>query len=202
MKLPFATRSINPGLPFVEISSLIIAPVVVSTSTRWLTATSVTKALLVTSEMAAQQVAFWSAILVDADTVAMLAAERESVALPKDASVTKRLFELGIKAVPNRTAVPAGEDWMSWVETWPLTTGKTERKPVLLTVGSPFTVVMSEVESALKKVWETVFSGPFGGVVCPRLKGRRTVSRGFRPFAVIEKHAIPALAPLLATQAC
>ena len=78
MKLPFATRSINPGLPFVEFSSLIIAPELVSTSTRWLTATSVTKALLVTSEVAAQQVAFWSAILVDADTVAMLPAERES----------------------------------------------------------------------------------------------------------------------------
>lgn len=152
MKLPFVTRSINPGLPFVEFSSLIIAPVVVSTSTRWLTATSVTKALFVTSEMAAQQVAFWSAVLVDADTVAMLAAERESVALPNDASVTKMLFELGISAVPKRTAVPAGEDWMSCVETWPLTTGKTERKPVLLTVGSPFTVVRSAVESVLKKV--------------------------------------------------
>lgn len=202
MKLPFVTRSIIPGLPFVEFNSLIIAPLVVSTSTRWLTATSVTKALLVTSEMTAQQVAFWSAILVDAETVAILAAERESVALPKDASVTKMLFELGIRAVPNRTAVPAGEDWMSCVETWPLTTGKTERKPVLLTVGLPFTVVMSAVESALKKVWETVFSGPIGGVICPRLKGRRAVSRGFRPFAVIEKHAIPALAPLLATQAC
>src|SRR6516164_8175001 len=99
MKLPFATRSIIPGLSFVEFSSLIIAPVVVSTSTGWLTATSVTKALLVTSEKAAQQVAFWPAILVDTDTIAILAAERESVSPPNDASVTKRLLELGIRAV-------------------------------------------------------------------------------------------------------
>lgn len=96
--------------------------------------------------------AFWPAILVDADTVAMLAAERKSVALPNEASVTKMFFELGIKAVPKRTAVPAGEDWMSWVETRPLTTRKAERKPVLLTVRSPFTVVRSAAQSALKKV--------------------------------------------------
>ncbi len=76
-----------------------------------------------------------------------------------------------------------------------------ERKSVLLTVELPFTVAMSAVESALKKVWETVFSGPFGGVVCPRLKGRRAVSSGFNPVAVNGKRAIPALAPLLATHA-
>jgi len=82
----------------------------------------------------------------------MLWALSASVADPNEASVMNMLLELGIKAVPNRTAVPAGEDWMSLVETLPFSTGKTERKPVLFTAGLPFTVVRSAVESALKKV--------------------------------------------------
>lgn len=154
------------------------------------------------SENVAQQVAFWSAIFVDAETVAILEEERERVAEPKEASVTKMLFEFGMSAVPKRTAVPEGEERISSVETALLTTGKTERKPVLLTAGFPFTVVRRAVESALKKVCDTVLVGPTGGVVWLMLKTRSSVSRGVRPLvAHIEKQAMPALAPELATQA-
>lgn len=84
--------------------------------------------------------------------MAILPEEMARVAAPKEASVMKMSLELGIKAVPKRTAVPAGEERTSSAETELLTTGKTERKPVLLTVGLPLTVVRSAVESALKKV--------------------------------------------------
>ena len=85
--------------------------------------------------------------------MAILSAEIASVAEPNDASVTKiLLLELGIKAAPKSTAVPAGEERISCVETALLITGKMERKPVLLTAVSPFTVVRSAVESALKNV--------------------------------------------------
>ena len=94
----------------------------------------------------------------------MFLADMARVAEPKEASVTNMLFELGISAEPKRTAVPAGEERTSWVETELFTTGKMERNPVLLTVGSPFTVVMRALESALKKVCETVLVGPTGGV--------------------------------------
>lgn len=124
-----------------------------------------TNAVPVMSEIVAQQVAIWSAILVDAETLAMLEDEKERVAEPKEASVTKRLLELGIRAVPNRTAVPAGEELIGIVDTALLATGKTDRKPVLFFVGSPFTVVIRADESELKKTWETVLSGPDGGVV-------------------------------------
>lgn len=124
----------------------------VSISTRWLTPTSVTNAVPVTSENVAQHVAAWSVILVDVETEAMFEDDRESVAEPKEASVTKMSFELGRRAVPNRTAVPAGEDLTSCISTDPLVTGNTDKKPVLLTVGSPFTVVRRAVESALKNV--------------------------------------------------
>lgn len=201
-KFPAPTRSIMPGFPFVRFSSLINFPLFTSTSTRWLTATSVTNALPVTSENAAQHVAFWSVMGVDAETVAMLEDDKERVAEPKEASVTKMEFEFGISAVPKRTAVPAGEERTSCVETALLTTGKAERKPVLLTVGSPFTVVRRAVESALKKVCDMVLVGPTGGVVWLMSNARRDVSSGVRPFAAhIEKQAIPALAPELATQA-
>lgn len=74
---------------------------------------------------------------------------------------------------------------------------------MLLTVGSPLTVVMRAVESALKKVWETVFVGPTGGVVWFMSKARREVSSAVRPVVEhMEKQAIPALAPEFATQAC
>jgi hypothetical protein len=82
-----------------------------------------------------------------------------------------------------------------------LDTGKTERKPVLFFVGSPFTVVIRAEESELKNTCETVLSGPEGGVVCFRSKDRRLLLRGVRPVADMEKHATPAFAPELATQA-
>lgn len=145
-------------------------------------ATSVTNAPPVVEEKAAQQVAAWSAILVLAATVKVLSAERARVAEPKEASVAKRLVEFGISAVPKRTAVPAGEERISFIETRLFTTGKTEMNPVLLSAGSPFTVVISAVESLLKKVWDTVFVGPTGGVVWLRLKARKEVSRGVRPL--------------------
>jgi hypothetical protein len=77
--------------------------------------------------------------------------------------------------------------------------GKTERKLVFFTAGLPFAVVRraGAVESALKNVWDTVLVWPTGGLPSPILKGRRAVSRGFRPFDVIEKHAILALALLI-----
>lgn len=55
---PALTRSINPGFPFVETKFLTILPEAGSISTRWFTATSVTKAVPVSAEKAAQQVAF------------------------------------------------------------------------------------------------------------------------------------------------
>lgn len=134
-------------------------------STRWFTATSVTKAVDVSGEKVAQHVATWSRILVEEDTVAILEDERERVAAPKDASVTKSSEVLGRRAVPKRTAVPEGEERVSTVETVLFSTGKTERKPVLFIAGSPFTVVNRAVDSALKNVWDTVFNGPTGGVV-------------------------------------
>lgn len=95
----------------------------------------------------------------------MLFASSERVAEPNEASVTKMLFEFGRSAVPKSTAVPAGDDRVSCIETAPLATGNTERKPVLLTGGFPLTVVRRAESSALKNVWETVLSGPLGGVV-------------------------------------
>jgi hypothetical protein len=147
-------------------------------------------------------VAFWSVILVDAATLAMLFAFNERVAEPNEASVTKISFELGNSAVPKSTAVPEGEERVSVVETAPLATGKTERKPVLLTAGFPFTVVNIAEESALKNVWETVLSGPEGGVVWFRANGRSAVSSGERPVVGdMVRQARPALAPELATHA-
>tara|TARA_R110002060_G_scaffold64973_2_gene73966 strand:- start:159 stop:470 length:312 start_codon:yes stop_codon:yes gene_type:complete len=103
--------------------------------------------------------------LVEDNVLAVFPDDRDNVALPNEASVTKMSEEFGKRAVPKRTAVPAGEERVSVCDTALLTTGKTERKPVLFFVGSPFTVVMSIVESLLKKVCETVFNGPAGGVV-------------------------------------
>jgi hypothetical protein len=107
---------------------------------------------------------------------------------------------------PNSTAVPAGELRVSVVErrAVPLrrdfSTGKTDKKPVLFTVGSPFTVVNSAVSSAEKKAWETVLVGPTGGVDCPISKGRRA-SIWPSPFSG-QKLAqdIPATAPVVPTQ--
>lgn len=67
-----------------------------STSTRWFAATSVTNAVEVRGENAAQQVAFWSLIAVLEMTCAWLldseleeeSGGNERVAEPKDASVT------------------------------------------------------------------------------------------------------------------
>ena len=55
---PALTRSIKPGFPFVETKFLTILPEAGSISTRWFTATSVTKTVPVSVEKAAQQVAF------------------------------------------------------------------------------------------------------------------------------------------------
>jgi hypothetical protein len=76
-----------------------------------------------------------------------------------------------------------------------------ERKPVLFTIGFPFTVVMRAVESALKNVWEIVLNGPLGGVLWPSGIGRCAVSRGVRPLAEMDIHEMPELAPELATHA-
>lgn len=67
----------------------------------------------VSSEKAAQHVAFWSMILVEENVLAMLEDDRERVAAPNDASVTKIFEEFGRRAVPKRTAVPAGEERVS-----------------------------------------------------------------------------------------
>jgi len=91
-------------------------------------------------------------MFVDATTLAMLFASKASVAEPNEASVTKMLVEFGSSAVPKSTAVPAGEERVSVIETAPLTTGKTERKPVLSTPGFPLTVVRRAESSALKNV--------------------------------------------------
>ena len=87
------------------------------------------------------------------------------MAEPKDASFTKMSFEFGIRAVPNRTIVPFGEEQVSCLSPTPLVTGNTERKPVSFTAGLPFTVVSRALESSLKNVWDTVLNGPMGGVV-------------------------------------
>lgn len=141
-------------------------------------------------------------LFVDEDTVATFEDDKESVADPNEASVTKMSFEPGIRAVPNSTAVPAGEERVSWVETVPLRTGKTDKNPVLLTAGLPLTVVSRAVSFSLKKVCDTVLVGPTGGVVWLTLKGRSSVSRGVRPLVLhIDKQATPALAPEFATHA-
>ena len=75
-----------------------------------------------------------------------------------------------------------------------------ERKPVLFTVGSPLTVVKRADSSDEKKVCETVFSGPTGGVLCPRSKDRSS-SICPSPCREKEAHEIPALAPVVPTQA-
>jgi hypothetical protein len=123
--------------------------------------------------------------------------------------------EPGTMAEPKRTAVPSGDDrcssrerldadccarpleprtgcWQSW-------TGKADKKPVLFTAGSPFTVVKSVISSSEKKTCETVFVGPTGGVLCPRSKGRRS-SMGPSPRAVNCEQETPATAPVEPTQ--
>ena len=75
----------------------------------------------------------------------------------------------------------------------------TEMKPVLLTVGSPLTVVMSAVESAVKNVSPIPLRGPVGGLTCPRLKGRR-VSKLSMPLGEKDAQEMPARAPVCAAQ--
>lgn len=166
-----------------------MVPLAGSISTMWLTATSVTKAVLVRGEKVAQQVAAWSAILVWVRAVSWDCGERESVVAPKEASVARRVggWELGIRTLPKRTAVPAGEDRMSFLAGQPFASmGSTETKPVVLVAGLPFTVVMRAEASALKRAWETVLVGPMGGVVCPRSKvARRDCESGVRPVLEI-----------------
>ena len=121
---------------------------------------------------------------------------------PKEASVAKTELVPGMLTLPKRTAVPGGELRVSVVETLQSAeTGKTDMKPVLLTVGSPLTVVMRAVSSLLKNVSATELVGPAGGVVWLRSKGRR-VSMAERPVSSQNvAQAMPALAPEFATQA-
>jgi hypothetical protein len=126
---------------------------------------------------------------------------KDRVADPNEASVTKSWFALGRRAVPKSTAVPEGEVLVSVIDTFPPATGNIDKNPVLFLVGSPFTVAISMEESALKNTCETVFRGPDGGVVWFMAKGRRVVSRGVRPVEDMERQAMPATAPELATQA-
>lgn len=144
------------------------------------------KAVPVTAEKVVQHVAFCPSIFVDAATSATAKAslEEERVAEPNEASVTKMSDVPGRTVEPKRTAVPLGEVCVPVIETQPFSTGKEDRNPVLFFVGSPFTVVKSAVSSALKKVCETVFNGPFGGFVWFSAKGRRDPV-GRRPVGVM-----------------
>ena len=171
----------------------------------WFTATSVTKPVPVTGEMVAQHVAFWSASLAVALVEAVLFPEISITRAPKEASVARTEFVPGILTLPKRTAVPGGEERVSAVERdfapFAPVIGKMDMKPVLLTVGSPFTVVMRVVSSLLKKVSATEFVGPTGGVLWLRANGRRVSILESPFFASKDAQAMPALAPELATQA-
>lgn len=176
MKLPAAARSIMPGLVLGRVVDWRMAPSWGLVSTRWLTPTSVTKAVWVSGEKAAQQVAAWSAIVVRERAVnCWVCAERESVVAPKEASVARRVWAVesveGMITLPKSTAVPLGEERMSFAAGQPFASnGRTEMKPVVLVAGLPFTVVMSAEASALKRACETVLTGPTGGVDCARSK--------------------------------
>ena len=132
----------------------------------------------------------------------LLFTEMSMISAPKDASVARTEFVPGMLTLPKRTAVPGGEERVSAVDRVPAPVmGKMDMNPVLLTAGSPFTVVMRAVSSLLKNVSATLFVGPTGGVVWLRAKGRR-VSMAERPLSPQkEAHAMPALAPVFATQA-
>lgn len=164
-------------------------PVLGSISTRRFLRTSVTKAVRVRAENVAQHVAVWPAMVVFVRLENSNEGERESVVAPKAASVANSTGGLlreerldGMMTLPNRTAVPLGEERMSGVTGQASWIGRTETKPGFLVVGSPFTVVMSAEASALKRVWETVFKGPTAGVDCPISKVVRSLSEsGVRP---------------------
>lgn len=155
-----------------------------------MTPTSVTKTVLVRAEKAAQQVAAWSAIGVRvSEENWFVTEERESVVAPNEASVASMVVaeEVGIIALPKRTAVPLGEERMSFCAGQPLASKeRTETKPVVLVAGLPLTVVMRAEASALKREWETVLTGPTGGVDWARSKvARRDCESGTSPVAVI-----------------
>jgi len=79
-------------------------------------------------------------------------------------------------------------------------TENTLKNPVLLTAGSPFTVVNSIVWSSEKNVVETVFVGPTGGSLCLRSNG---LSASIAPMPVLASklaQEIPALEPVVPTQ--
>lgn len=116
--------------------------------------------------------AFWSAMAVRATDVSFcVCAESDSVVAPKEASVASTVCVSGITTLPKSTAVPAGEERMSFAAGQPeASNGRTETKPVLFLVGSPLTVVRRAEASALKKVCETVLEGPTGGMDCERAK--------------------------------
>ena len=130
----------------------------------------------------------------------------ERTAPPKEASVTKTDDVPGTFAEPKRTAVPAGELLISVVareavffQGW-LSTGKTEKKPVLLTAGLPFTVAKRRDSSSEKNTCETVFVGPTGGVVWMRPNDRKS---SIAPSPCLEKleQDTPLLAPVVPTHA-
>ena len=111
-----------------------------------------TKPVPVAGEMVAQHVAFWSASLAVALVAAVLFSEISIMRAPKEASVARTEFVPGILTLPKRTAVPGGEERVSAVERdfapfapFAPVIGKMDMKPVLLTVGSPFMVVMRAV---------------------------------------------------------
>lgn len=117
--------------------------------------------------MVVQHVAFWPSILVCVrEDEAEKSGERERVVAPNEASVLNTLsFDPGMMAEPKRTAVPFGELLLSFITKLPSWTGKTDKNPVLFTMGFPLTVVRRAVLSSLKNVCETVLNGPEGGVV-------------------------------------
>lgn len=153
--------------------------------------------------MVAQHVAFCPSIFVWVrEEEVERSGDRESVVEPKEASVLNILLDPGMSAEPKRTVVPLGLVLLPSSLSPPFcVTGKMERKPVLLTIGFPFTVVRRAVLSLSKKVCDTVLKGPDGGVVWFRAKGRRMLSSGARPEGENLKQEIPARRPVEATHA-
>ena len=116
----------------------------------------------------AQHVAFWLEIGVcESVLIEWSVSERERVIAPKEASVARKVVLvvevlvafsggliplLGMTTLPNRAAVPRGEERTSLVEGQDPGVGSTEMKPVrfLFTTGFPLTVVISADASALK----------------------------------------------------
>lgn len=158
-----------PAFLFGRVGRCRIVPLLAgSISTRSLRPTSVTKTVRVVEEKVAQHVAFWLAIGVcERVLIEWSESERERMVAPKEASVARKVVLvvevlvafsgewislLGMTTLPNRTAVPRGEERISLVEGQDPRIWSTEMKPVrfLFTTGFPLTVVISADASALK----------------------------------------------------